>query len=233
MYGTFLTPILLSRLPENLRVLLSRKLEKDTWDLNEVITVFKEELILREKCACIQTAMTKTIDGKSGKKSNFKPPYQKHNLGTVSTLYSSKHGQPKIFCCFCKRGHQSKNCTAVTDAGARKRILRQKGKCYCCLRSGHVAASCTSSIKCSQCQGRDHVSVCSNNKSVGTEVQNQSNSSHIETQQAASSSNSTSISGINEHVTGFVGGRSSNKNTAVLLQTARTKLSQQSIQKYQ
>ena len=34
MYATFLTPILLSKIPEDLRVLLSRKLEKDTWDLN-------------------------------------------------------------------------------------------------------------------------------------------------------------------------------------------------------
>ena len=205
-----LTPILLSKIPQDLRVLLSRKLEKDidTWDLNEVITVFKEELILREKCACIPTAMTKTTDGKSDEKSNFKPPYQKYNLGTVSTLYSSKQGQPKIFCCSCKRGHESKNCTAVTDPGARKRILRQKGKCYGCLRSGHVAASCTSSTKCSQCQGRHHVSVCSNNKSVRAEVQNQRNSSHIETNQTAASSGSTPISGINEYVNGFVGERS-------------------------
>ena len=72
MYGTFLTAILVSKIPEDLRVLLSRKLEKDTWDLNEVIKVFKEEFILRETCACIPTAMTKTTDGKSGEKSNFK-----------------------------------------------------------------------------------------------------------------------------------------------------------------
>ena len=183
---------------------MSRKLEKNAWDLNEVITVFKEELILR-LCACIPTAMTKTTDGKSCEKSNFKPPYQKHNLETVSTIYSSKLGKPKIFCCFCKRGHQSKNCTAVTDPGARKHILLQKGKCYCCLRLGQIAASCTSSIKCSWCQGRHHVSDCSNNKSVGAEVQNQSNSSHIETQQATVSSSSTLISGINEYITGFVG----------------------------
>ena len=123
MYGTFLSPVLLSKIAEDLRVLLSRKLEKDAWDLNEVITVFKGELILREKCACIPTAMTKTTDRKSGEKSNFKPPYQKYNLGTVSTLYNSKEGQPKIFCCFCKRGHESNHCTAVTDLGARKRIL--------------------------------------------------------------------------------------------------------------
>ena len=69
------------------------------------------------------------------------------------------------------------------------------------------------------------MSACSNNKSVGAEVQNQSNSSHIETQQAAASSSSTPISGINEYVTGFVGERSSNKGTAVLLHTAQTKLS--------
>ena len=40
MYGTFLTPIMLSKIPEDFRVMLSRKLDKDTWDLSAVIKVF-------------------------------------------------------------------------------------------------------------------------------------------------------------------------------------------------
>ena len=41
MYGTFLTPIVLSEIPEDFRVMLSRKLDEDTWDLSAVIKVFR------------------------------------------------------------------------------------------------------------------------------------------------------------------------------------------------
>ena len=59
MYGTFLTPIVLSKIPEDFRVMLSRKLDEDTWDLSAVIKVFNEELSLREKCSLLPSAITR------------------------------------------------------------------------------------------------------------------------------------------------------------------------------
>ena len=46
MYGTFLTPIVLSKIPEDFRAMVSRKLDEDTWGLSAVIKVFNQELLL-------------------------------------------------------------------------------------------------------------------------------------------------------------------------------------------
>ena len=47
IYGTFLTPILMSKIPNDLRLILSRKLS-DEWDLTNLMKHFSEDLKLRE-----------------------------------------------------------------------------------------------------------------------------------------------------------------------------------------
>ena len=68
------------------------------------------------------------------------------------------------------------------------------------------------------------MSVC-NNKSTGAESQSQSDSSHIETQQAENCSSSTPISDISKDIAGFAVEQSLSWGLAVLLQTARTNIS--------
>ena len=43
----------------------------------------------------------------------------------------------------------------------RKCVLQRTGRCFVCLRRGHVSRACTSSIRCPKCGGRHHVSICS------------------------------------------------------------------------
>ena len=47
---------------------------------------------------------------------------------------------------------------------SRKQILKKKGKCFLCLKSGHLSRSCQSSVKCFKCQGAHHVSICNNSE---------------------------------------------------------------------
>ena len=49
-YGTFLTPVLMAKMPQELRVILSRGMS-DEWDLDTVMKSFAEELQIRERCA--------------------------------------------------------------------------------------------------------------------------------------------------------------------------------------
>ncbi len=37
----------------------------------------------------------------------------------------------------------------------------KKGKCFLCLRSGHLSRNCQTPVKCFKCQGSHHVSLCS------------------------------------------------------------------------
>ena len=54
-YGTFLLPILVSKIPDELRILLSRNMTDDSWELNTLLKNFCEELENRERCEGIQT----------------------------------------------------------------------------------------------------------------------------------------------------------------------------------
>ena len=44
MYGCFLTPIMMQKLPEEFRIAISRNLESETWDLKEILSEFHKEL---------------------------------------------------------------------------------------------------------------------------------------------------------------------------------------------
>ena len=50
MYGCFITPIIMQKLPEEFRIAISRNLESETWDLKEILSEFHKELQLREQC---------------------------------------------------------------------------------------------------------------------------------------------------------------------------------------
>ena len=49
-YGTFLTPVIMGKIPQELRLILSRGTSED-WDLDTIIKSFTEELQIRERCA--------------------------------------------------------------------------------------------------------------------------------------------------------------------------------------
>ena len=56
----------------------------------------------------------------------------------------------------------------MTDLNKRKRILRDGGRCYNCLRKGHLSRHCRSASKCKLCQGRHHTTICDKNDKQST-----------------------------------------------------------------
>ena len=58
---------------------------------------------------------------------------------------------------------------------ASKQVLPQKGLCFICFNSEHLAKMCKSSYKCRKCNGKHHISICTFEKrddSAKTESQN-------------------------------------------------------------
>ena len=152
MYGCFLTPIIMQKLPEEFRIAISRNLESETWDLKEILSEFHKELQLREQCL---------VNPKDVRPSNS---FQRgESLHSTSALYSesAKNKQfSRVWCSFCNQNHQSSKCNVVTSAESRKQVLRNKGRCYLCLKSGHLSRNCRSPVKCFKCQGAHHVAIC-------------------------------------------------------------------------
>jgi hypothetical protein len=141
-YGGLLAPILLTKLPAEIRLIVSRGLSEEDWDLVRMLEIIEAELIARERAAA-------GLQRRPLAARNPIPP-------TASALMT-----PAVpNCVFCGQNHQSRNCTTVPLPDARKQSLRRAGRCFICLRRNHISRNCRSSMKCSNCKGRHHVSIC-------------------------------------------------------------------------
>ena len=85
-------------------------------------------------------------------------PGQNRRPPTSSTLFSNNEGpllNKDKWCTFCNGLRPSTKCAVVTDPEARKKMLRQKGKWFGSLRSGHLSRDCEA--RCYRCGGKHHL----------------------------------------------------------------------------
>ena len=48
----------------------------------------------------------------------------------------------------------------MESISSRCNVLRQEGRCYVCLKRGHIAASCRSQNRCFTCKGKYYSAIC-------------------------------------------------------------------------
>ena len=146
-YGSLLIPILKDRLPDEIKMIISRKFGEQIWTLDKVMEHFNSELRAQENC--IASPSSKSVHD-----SHLKGGYY-----TTSGLF----GQiSKVACVCCSReGHPSSKCTNVSNYQSRKAILRRSKRCFVCLDTGHIAKNCKSSYLCRNCKtGKHQISMC-------------------------------------------------------------------------
>ncbi len=152
MYGSLLAPVMMSKLPNELRLVISRKTTSEVWDLDNLLSSFNEELQAREMCSFV----TETPDNPKkhpgiGNKDKT-PPF------TVSSLVNAgSEKKTGVTCTYCGQPHPSARCTVITDTAARKTVLREKGRCFQCLQSNHIIKNCPSEKRCFKCNQRTKV----------------------------------------------------------------------------
>jgi hypothetical protein len=68
----------------------------------------------------------------------------------------------KTGCVFCDKPHDAKDCWAAQNMTleAKNNLIREKRRCYCCLRSGHMSKVCKSNVKCLMCQKKHITLLC-------------------------------------------------------------------------
>ena len=76
--------------------------------------------------------------------------------------HTSDDGPPH--CAFCQQVHLSSNCTAVIAVDARRSALKSNGRCFNCLRRGHISRTCRSPSRCQKFRARHHTSICDADK---------------------------------------------------------------------
>ena len=143
-YGALLSPVILAKLPPDLRLIVSRKVSDSNLDMDTLLSTFEEELTARERA-------NSQLSRRSQEKSH----------PTSSTLLSgSQDSRSGPQCCYCEHSHPSSSCTTITKPADRKPILKSSGRCFNCLRRGHVSRECKSLSRCQKCKRKHHTSIC-------------------------------------------------------------------------
>ena len=154
-FGNLLVPIVMEKIPSELRLVVSRKFgSEESWNLDALLSALKTELEARERCIAMKTSGPNVNTTKFEQyRARNKQPYSASALYTGSEEFTQH-------CVFCKKNHKSINCMTVTEPKARRTILRRNGKCFVFLKGGHISTNCPSRAKYFNCEGRHHVTIC-------------------------------------------------------------------------
>ncbi|XP_066923479.1 uncharacterized protein [Clytia hemisphaerica] len=158
-YGTMLIPIIMEKLPQDIKLVLSRKFE-DVWKLTDIMNELEKELCAREKVSSEENLRDSGYTAQSlfvGRGGN-----RNRNKNSGNSGNSDQKGKEKtdLLCIFCRRDHYSKNCDIITKPEVRKSILMKESRCFVCMKTGHSAGKCRKNWKCQKCQGRHNTSIC-------------------------------------------------------------------------
>ena len=152
-YGPLLLPVMLERLPDAIKSLITRRLGKNNWKILELVECIKEEVDARENC----------------KFSNEKLDEEYCRKTTHSLVGIQKPSRGN--CVFCGKSHYSDKCENITDIAIRKKILREEKRCFKCLLNGHVIKNCRANYKCFNCQGKNHhTAICDRLKCIKSDA---------------------------------------------------------------
>ncbi|CAB3979329.1 PREDICTED: uncharacterized protein LOC107330089, partial [Paramuricea clavata] len=192
-YGSLLIPVIMSKLPNEIRLQIARNSTQDVWKIDELLGIIKKEVEAREASERIKA--DEHVRQQGSKWQGHKP--------TARSFLSKDDQNYTVRCAYCKELHYSASCTKVTDPEKRQDILRNTNRCFNCLRIGHHVSNCQSSKGCRHCKQKHHQSICNTLKSPIPDNKSDRNKTTEESKGTTTTSNVRS------------------KGT-VLLQTART-----------
>ena len=157
-YGVILTPLILSRLPQDIRLEWSREGKGHESDLTFLLEFLQSEIQRRERSHVFKEAIASPSSLVTEEKRNVK-------VATASALQASSIAKTcktaqSFSCGICSKHHSTDRCFKLlhVPVGTRKEKLRSAGLCFRCLKSGHIARGC--SACCIHCQGRHHALLC-------------------------------------------------------------------------
>ena len=155
-YQSIVVPAIVKKLPEGIRLQLTRGKDFNTWTVDELLDYLRVEVELREEHYSIsgQKFEKKIMKNISGNQNDARPI-------SASTLTTKT--VKSLFCAYCKGNHLHEDCTEITDVNERKKLIRKYGRCFVCMRKGHMAGACNSNLICAVCKGKHHVSICDKN----------------------------------------------------------------------
>ena len=129
-------PIVLEKLPNVIRLRISRKLGKENWSIDDFLICINTEITARESYEFMK--------------------HDKHEGTSNKSSFSGSallaNSNPKK-CVFCQSvNHYSDKCNIVTEVDIRRELLKRNWLCFNCLRGGHTKKNCRKQIIYFKCK---------------------------------------------------------------------------------
>ena len=154
-YGSLLIPVIMSKLPPEIRIhdQVAKNTAREVWEMSDLLEVIRQEVEAREISDGVKTNVN--LEKRTGKQNGNRP--------TSSTLLSHDGTRPpsrvnQIKCVYCGGVHSSASCESVSDPQSRFGILKKDRRCFVWLRRDHQSGSCDKN--CRRCHGNHHQSIC-------------------------------------------------------------------------
>ena len=156
-YGVILTPLILTRLPHDIRMEWAREGESHESDLEFLLTFLQKEIQRRERSQTFKAPPQ--IEEK--RYAGLTPTAAAlHNSSKSNGAAAASGGGKPMSCNLCGKRHKTEMCwdltrRTVTD---RKDKVQNANLCFKCFSKRHQGKECNA--KCAKCQGRHHELLC-------------------------------------------------------------------------
>ena len=148
-YEGIVVPSILTKLPETVRLQITRGKKNEEWKMEEMLNELLCELKLREE-HCFKNERSYNRERIQEKIGGGPPSASALLTKTLNDL-----------CAYCKGEHAHQDCVTVKSVEERKKLLLKYGRCFICARKGHIFRDCTSQNLCSHCKKTGHhISIC-------------------------------------------------------------------------
>ena len=150
-YGFILTPLILSRVPQELRLEWSSDGKGHESDIKFLLSFLEKEIQRRERSQMFQDSLGPSL----------RPSVEERRprVATASALQATSTVKPSKTCCFCGKNHPTEKCFKLSGSiQVKKEKLKSAGLCFRCLLPGHIAKGC--SVVCRKYNGCHHEIIC-------------------------------------------------------------------------
>ena len=154
-YGVILTPLILSRLPPDLRLEWACNGAGHESDLEFLLSFLKLEIQRRERSQTFRELRSPVVAEEK----------RKPHAATAAALQTRSESVNNQ-CNICHKGHPTEKCWDLTRVSLdeRQEKMSTAGLCFRCLNKGHISKNCNK--KCARCHGRHNVLLCKFNGTV-------------------------------------------------------------------
>ena len=143
-YGSLLIPVIMAKLPAEIRVQIARNTTGEVWEIADMLKIIFKEVEGREISESIKV---NEVD------------HRKPRTPAAAALTAQGSLGQSIQCVYCKEHHFSASCDRVKDAKEPKEILRRDRRCFTCLGKNHRSSQCDPKRNCRKCGNKHHQSI--------------------------------------------------------------------------